>query len=123
MGIESKPILGLIIRAEPYRQRSARAQLDVALVAAAMDCPLQLYFVGSAVLQLLLDRDAKVARLPSAYRGWASLPEMTEVSSYAEPRWIDWLKARSACTALDIQALSPARMRREWRSCSRVLVL
>lgn len=123
MGIESKPVMGLIIRAEPYRQRAARSQLDVALVAAAMDCQLELYFVGSAVLQLLLQRDATVARLPAAYRGWASLPEMTEVSTYAEPRWTDWLAARSACTALDIQAMSPGRMRREWRRCSKVLVL
>jgi hypothetical protein len=75
------------------------------------------------VLQLLLDRDTTAARLPAAYRGWASLPEMTDVAVYAEPRWVDWLTARGAPAVLDVRPMSHAAMREDWQSCRRVMVL
>ena len=118
----SQPRVGLILRAEPYRQRSARAQLDVALVAAALDCRLNIYCLGAAVLQLLLERDPAAARLPAGYRGWASLPELTAVTAYAEPGWTRWMRARGAL-ALDLTAMTPERMRTHSRSCSRLVVL
>ena len=115
--------LGLLIRSVPYEQRSAREQLDVALAAAALDIPLRLYFQGSAVFQLLVDRDATLAQLPPGYRGWGSLPELTSVSAHAEPEWLLKLSGAGLDTVLPLTALSATEMRFDFSSCEKVLLL
>ena len=123
MGVRNIAALGLVLRPGPYRQRSARSQLDVALAAAALNTPLHLYFLGGAVLQLLGERNLLAARYPAGYRGWASLPELTKVCASAEPAWLDHLNGLGFSFLLDLQARTLARMRADWQSCARVLVL
>jgi sulfur relay (sulfurtransferase) DsrF/TusC family protein len=119
--------LALIVRSGPYRRRSARSQLDVALAAAALDMNLEVYFVGGALLQLAPQRDVSAALLPAGYRGWAGLAELADplfpVGVYAEQRWLE----RCVTAGIELnpkpQALGEAQMRRRWRGCHRVLVL
>ncbi len=115
--------IALLVRGQPYARRSARSELDIALLAASVERPLRLYFLGAAVLQLLQDRETGPAELPAGYRAWASLPELTSVQAFAEARRLDWLRARALPLLLDPQPLSPEAMRVHWRDCGRVLVL
>lgn len=115
--------IALIVRSPPYRQRAARTQVDVALLAAALDRPLRLYFVGAAVMQLLAARDTADARLPAGYRAWASLPELTSVRVFAEPSWLARLQRSGADLLLQAEPMDAAVMRSDWRDCKTVLVL
>lgn len=118
--------LGLVIRSTSYTQRSARTQLDVALLAATLDWDLRLYFVGAAVLQLIPRNDTGPALLAAGYRAWASLPglfEQSEFQIFAEPAWLDQLHANSLHACLPLQASSPQEMCRDWIFCNRLLVL
>lgn len=117
------PVIGLIVRSAPYLQRSARSQLDVALVAAALEAPLRLYFLADAALQLAGGRDARSAGLPAGYRGWASLTEMTRVSAFIEPGWLERMSALGITTLLPAVARSKDQMRADWHKCARLLVL
>ncbi len=92
----------------------------MALVVAALQQPLRLYFAGPAVLQLQTGRQPAAAQLPPGYRGWASLPELTEVCAFAEPEWQQRLVNGSL---LELQTASPAEMRCDWQACGKVLVL
>ncbi len=53
-----------------------------------MDFTLEVYFLGSALMQLAEDRDGKAAMLPAGYRAWAALPDLAEVAVFAEPEWL-----------------------------------
>ena len=74
--------LGLLVARPPYAARAPRAELDLALAAAALDYRLEIYFLGSAVLQLADDRGAEPAMLPSGYR---AVPEQE-----LEARGLTW---------------------------------
>ena len=118
--------LGMIVRSTPYAQRSARTQLDVALMAATLDFDLRLYFIGAAVLQLVPRGDISPALLTAGYRAWASLPdlfEQAELRAFAEPSWLDRLQANNLQTCLPVQASSSRDMRCQWTACDRLLVL
>jgi hypothetical protein len=115
--------IGLVLRSVPYEQRSARAQLDVALAAAALEQPLQLYFLGDSVLQLVDRREPASAHLPGGYRAWASLPELTQVAAFAEGGWMEWLQRGNLELALPLKAASQHQMRVGWNACLRVVVL
>jgi hypothetical protein len=117
------PILGLVLRSAAYQQRSARSQLDVALLAAALDAPLRLYFMGESALQLVGNRDTRPAGLPVGYRGWASLTGLTSVSAFIEPAWLERLSDLGIEPLLPVKAKSKAQMRTDWRKCARILVL
>lgn len=123
MAGHASAVIGLVVRPVPYAQRSARAQVDVALAAAALEQPLHLYFLGDSVLQLLSGREPPAAHLPAGYRAWASLPELTLVSAFAETAWVNWLQQARLEVALPIKAASRSQMRAGWSACHRVAVL
>ena len=122
MGVAEQAV-ALVIRSVPYQQRSARSQLDVALLAAALERPVQLYFLGAAVLQLLAERDLQAAALAPGYRAWASLPELTAVTVYAEPAWIDFAASHSLPLVLEPEPMDADAMGNAWRGCAAVMVL
>jgi sulfur relay (sulfurtransferase) DsrF/TusC family protein len=118
--------LGLIIRSTAYAQRSPRTQLDVALLAASLDCDLNLYFVGAGALQLIQRGNSAGALLPNAYRAWASLPDLFETSEllvFAEAIWLERLQASKLQLCLPAQACSASGMREHWADCDRVMVI
>jgi sulfur relay (sulfurtransferase) DsrF/TusC family protein len=118
--------LGLVVRSSSYVQRSARSQLDVALLAATLDYDLRLYFVGAAVLQLVPRGDINPALLAAGYRAWASLPglfEQAELQAFAEPTWLEQLQANNLQACLPLRASTAQQMRDDWAACDRMLVL
>lgn len=115
--------LALLVRDRPYRRRAARAELDTALAAAAMDFDLELYFLGGAVLQLADGRDPSAALLPPGYRGWSALPDLTEVRAYADAGWLQRCARDGIGLVLPVQGLDPAAMAQRWRACSHAVLL
>ena len=115
--------LGLIVRHPPWRHRAARADLDLALAAVAMDYPIDVYFLGSALLQLAADRDSREALLPVGYRAWASLPAQADARVYAERAWLDACARRAVSLILEPEPLEPGAMRDSWRRCRHVVMV
>lgn len=115
--------VAFVVRGTRYGRRSARSELDVVLLAAAVEHPVRLYFVGSGIWQIVAGGDPASARLPSGYRAWASITELTRVAAFAEPERLDWLAARGYRTVLPVDPMPSARMSAHWRDCVRVLVL
>lgn len=76
--------IGLVVRQRPYEQRSPRAQLDVALAGAALDQPLEVYFIGEAIAQLTGAKRPERAGLPHGLKGWAALPDLIELKCFAD---------------------------------------
>ena len=116
-GAPARDSLAFIIRGQPYAHRVARADLDLALAAAALDFGIELYFVGPALMQLAADRDSNGALLPAGYRGWAALPELAEVQAYAEGDWLERCERSAIRLLLPLQPLDAAAMRVAWRQC------
>jgi len=123
MAANSHSSLALIVSSPPYQNRVARADIDIALAAAALDFELQVYFSGHSIFQLAADRKTTGAMLPAGYRAWASLPDLAEVKIYAEQRWMDFCTSNRLELVMPVEALSPARMKQAWRNCRHVLVL
>lgn len=116
----SQPI-GLIVRQAPYAQRDPRSQLDVALAAAAIELPLEIFLLGDGIWQLAANRDAGPAQLPSGLKGWAAIGEMTAIRFFAEPEHCDRLQALG--TVVPLEALDLPGMSRRWQDCLRVMAL
>ena len=115
--------LGLIVRQAPYRQRSARAQLDVALAAAVLELPLEVYFFGDGVWQLAAHHDPALAALPSGLKGWAALPTMTTVRFFADDGLQCRLENGELEPQLAVEFLDAPAMRARWGRCSQVMAL
>lgn len=115
--------LALVVRQTPYAQRSAREQLDVALAAAVLEIPLELYFLGESGWQLASGRDPSAARLPAGLKGWASLSGMTEVRFFVDQAFAERLQENAVETAVPLEPLAVDQMSRRWRKCARVLSL
>jgi sulfur relay (sulfurtransferase) DsrF/TusC family protein len=114
------PDFALLIRSHPYQRRSARAELDVALAALVMDYRVEVYFLGSSVLQLLVERNSEAAGLPPAYRAWASLPELGECSLFAQQHWLDKLSHSGSELLLPVQVMGSGP---GWRHCKYSMVI
>ena len=115
--------LALIVSSKPYEQRVARANIDLALAAAALDFELRVYFSGRSIFQLAAERKVENALLPAGYRAWAALPGLAEVSIYVEQRWLDFCVANAVKLLLPVEALDSSGMKRSWRNCRHVMVL
>lgn len=114
--------LALIVRSHPWRNRAARADLDIALAAAAMDFGLEVYFLGSALMQLARERNPSAAMLPAGYRAWAALPDLAEAAVYVEREWFERLDGTGIQWILPVQTLSAEAMSLRWRCCNHVLM-
>jgi sulfur relay (sulfurtransferase) DsrF/TusC family protein len=115
--------MGLIVRQAPYAQRSARAQLDVALAAAVLELPLEIYFLGEGVWQLVTKRETATAALPRGLKGWAALSEMTSVRFYTDPKCHARLREAGIETLVPLEALEVRAMAERWRGCRRLIAL
>ena len=115
--------LALIVRGHPWHHRAARADLDLALAAAAMDFGLEVFFLGGALMQLAADRDSEAAMLPPGYRAWAALPDLAELRIFAEREWLERCERAAIPLVLPVQALSADEMRAKWRRCRHALVV
>ena len=115
--------LALLVHASPFENRVARADLDLALAAAALDFEIQVYFFGDSILQLASERNSTDALLPGGYRAWSALPDLAETVVYAEKGWLDSCTARGIKLVMDVKGLDHCGMAKNWRRASHVLVL
>lgn len=123
MTVRSAHSLALLVQSRPYENRASRANLDLALAAAAMDIELYLYFAGAAILQLASRRDCETALLPPGYRAWAALPELAETVVYGEQAWLDYLELMKTALVLPVRALSATDMSAQWRRHDHAMVI
>lgn len=115
--------LALLVHASPFENRVARADLDLALAAAALDFEIQVYFFGDSILQLATERNSVDALLPGGYRAWSALPDLAETVVYAEKEWLDSCTARGISLVMGVEGLDPCGMAKNWRRSQHVLVL
>ena len=115
--------LALIVRGLPYGRRAPRADLDLALAAAALDFELEVYFIGASLLQLAAERDGSAARLPPGYRAWAALPDLSEVRMFGELEWVQRCEQGGIALEAPVEGLDPDRMRSRWRACRQAWVV
>lgn len=115
--------LALIVRGRPYGRRAPRADLDLALAAAALDFELEIYFIGASLLQLAAERNGSAARLPGGYRAWAALPDLSEVRMFGEVEWVQKCERGGIALEAPVEGLDPDRMRSRWRSCRQAWVV
>jgi sulfur relay (sulfurtransferase) DsrF/TusC family protein len=115
--------LALIVQSTPYQNREARADVDIALAAVALDFTIRVYFQGSSVMQLVDRRNPSDALLPKGYRAWAALPELGDVQIFAERQWLDFCREQKLELLLPVEALGETELKRSWRSCNHVMVL
>ena len=115
--------LALIVRGRPYERRAPRADLDLALAAAALDFQLEVYFLGPALLQLAADRDGAAAHLPPGYRAWAALPDLADVQVFGEREWLRRCRDRGIDLLLPVSGQEEGQMRAGWRQCRTALVV
>lgn len=123
MGTRADRRLALIVRGRPFGRRAPRADLDLALAAAAMDFDLEVYFLGEALLQLAAERDSAAALLPPGYRAWAALPGLAAVRVFGELEWLQRCERGGIELTMPVEALSPEQMRAGWRRCRHAMVV
>jgi len=123
MGAAGDKRLALIVRGVPYGRRAPRADLDLALAAAALDFELEIYFIGESLLQLAAERDGAAAHLPPGYRAWAALPGLCKTRMFGEREWVRRCERRGIELAVPVEGLDPDRMRSSWRTSRRALVV
>ena len=119
---DSRP-LGLVVRQGPYAQRDARAQLDVALAAAVLELPLEVYFMDGGAWQLAAGRASRPALLPGGLKGWAALPDMTTVRYFAGPDLCGRLVEFGVDLVVPLESLEIEAMADRWRNCRQVMAL
>jgi len=112
-----------VVRSWPGRSREARAEVDFALAALALDFEVEVYFTSDAVLQLAEDKDAAKALLPAGFKAWAALPELGEARLFAESAWLKRCEKLGIGLSLPVEGLGYGRMKRQWRDCDQVVVL
>lgn len=115
--------LGLVVRSAPFKGRSARDQLDLALAAAVLDCSLELFFMGQGGLQLLASHDPGAAGLPRGSRGWKSLPGLTHVRAFVSSDLASELAGTGQELLLETTVVTHAEMADRLAACDQVLVL
>lgn len=115
--------LGLVVRAAPFASRSARDDLDVALAAATLEIPLEVFFLGCGVWQTAGERSVEAALLPRGLAGWAALADLTETRFFAEAGLCRRMRKAGVETTVAVEPLDGVAMAERWQSCSRVWVL
>ena len=115
--------LALIFRNAPYRGRAPRADLDLALAAAALDQTVEIYLLGPALLQLAKQLQPDAAGLPAGYRAWAALPELGDVKLFAGQVELDRCADAGIELLLPVQGLSAAELSESWRRCRHAVVV
>jgi len=115
--------VGLIVRSGPFKGRSSRDQLDLALAAASLELPLEVFFVGEGVLQLRADRDPRAARLPGGIKGWKALPDLTSVNAWVADTAMTDVLSPAAELLLEVKVVSEAELAGRLASCDLAMVI
>ena len=115
--------ISLVVTSAPFAGRESRAELDVAMAAAAMDYRLEVFFLDDALLQLADGIDGAEALLPPGLKGWSALPELGEAKLFASQAQLEHLQDLGITLAADIRSLDESDMRSRWRRAGKVMVV
>ena len=107
---ERKTLL-VIVRQPPYGSSLARASLDTAFAAAALEQPVSLLFLGDGVLQLLSDQHSEAIGVKNIGRLLASLPLYDIESVYIDAVAAARYRLGTDDLVLPVTPLDPAAMR------------
>ena len=88
-----------------------------------MDFHVEVYFVGSALLQLINIRNPVPALLPAGYRAWASLPDLGDVAVFAENHWLAQFPEPEFSLVIPGIGIETIQMQAAWRRCDYSMVL
>lgn len=120
MADEAHGRLGVLVGSPPGTRRESRADVDVAFAAMSLDFALDVYFLGSAVLQLASDTRTAAAQLPPGYKAWSALHDLGDIRLFAEAIWVERCTAQGIEWTIRPQALDPRQFARQWRACRAV---
>ncbi len=95
----------------------------MALAAAALELPLEIYFIGNGIRQLAGNHEPETAALPPGLKGWAAITDMTAARFFAEPDRVHHMENLRLKTTVRLESLDRAGMSRRWRNCSRMMAL
>lgn len=115
--------LALLVRSRPHTDRETRSRPDLALAAAALDFRVEVYFIGSALMQLAAELDSAAALLPAGYRAWAAVTELSEACFFADAAWLERLEGQGIDFIVPVHGLGTDSMRQRWRECAHVVVV
>ena len=101
-----------MVRQPPYGNSLARASLDTALAAAALELPVRLLFMGNGVLQLLPDQQSDAAGVKNIGRLLASLPLYDIESVYIDAAAVTRFAIEPDDLVLPVQPLDAKAMHR-----------
>ena len=115
--------VGLIVRSGPFKGRSSRDQLDMALAAAALELQLEIFFVGEGMLQLRAECDPRTAQLPGAGKGWKALPDLTRVNSWVADTAMTGVFSPAIEHLLEVRAISQSEIADRLAACDLAMVI
>ena len=121
--MENLQPLALIVRQAPYSQRSARTQLDVALAAATLELPLEVFFLGVSVWQIATERETAAAGFAGGLKGWGAVSQMTSVAFFAEASQLQVLLQQGVETVVAVEGLDGPELAMRWQACGKVMSL
>ncbi|MFT4518843.1 MAG: tRNA 2-thiouridine synthesizing protein C [Halioglobus sp.] len=79
----------IILRHSPYGSSLAKAGVDAALAAGALEQPVELLFLGDGVLQLIAKQNAHILGAKDIARQLSSLPLFDIATVYVDAQSID----------------------------------
>lgn len=115
--------LGLLVRSEPWRSRSGREALDLALAAVTLDLRLELFFIGAGAEQLIGGADGTRAGLPPGMKAWASVPSLGDVRCWIQRDAWERLQRAGVDWILPVEPRDAAGLEQRLRSCDRLIVV
>ncbi|MEJ2533872.1 MAG: sulfurtransferase complex subunit TusC [Halioglobus sp.] len=119
--MKDRKTLLVIVRQSPYGSSLARASLDTALAAAALDQPVSLLFLGDGVLQLLPDQHSEAIGVKNIGRLLGSLPLYDIESVYIDAGAAARYQLDTKDLVLPVKPVDPAAVRRLINDCDNVI--
>lgn len=119
--MKQRKTLLVIVRQPPYGSSLARASLDTALAAAALELPVSLLFMGDGVLQLLPDQHSESIGVKNIGRLLGSLPLYDIESVYIDAGAAARFQIETSDLVLPAKPMDPAAMRGLINDCDHVI--
>ena len=111
----------MVVRQSPYGSSLARASLDTALAAAALEQPVSLLFMGDGVLQLIPGQQSEAIGVKNIGRLLASLPLYDIESVYIDAGAAARYQLDTSNLVLPVRPVDPAAIRVLINHCDHVI--
>jgi len=119
--VKHRKTLLVVVRQPPYGSSLARAALDTALAAAALEQPVSLLFMGDGVLQLMSGQQSEAIGVKNIGRLLGSLPLYDIESVYIDAGAAARYQLDTSDLVLPVTPVDPAAMRGLIDDCDHVI--